>query len=85
MLGIASKENIKSEVKDYDAEVMNLGLLVSKNLVKFYDEGRVQANIKESQANLRFIQEEDKHINAVIEKNMSMEHRIIRDNADPFT
>ncbi len=85
MLGIASKENIKSEVKDYDAEVMNLGLLVSKNLIKFYDEGRVQANIKESQANLRFIQEEDKHINAVIEKNMSMEHRIIRDNADPFT
>ena len=66
MLGIASKENIKSEVKDYDAEVMNLGLLVSKNLVKFYDEGRVQANIKESQANLRFIQEEDKHINTVI-------------------
>jgi hypothetical protein len=85
LLGIASKENIKSEVKDYDAEVMNLGLLVSKNLVKFYDEGRVQANIKESQTNLRFIQEEDKHINTVIEKNMSMEHRIIRDNADPFT
>lgn len=55
MLGIASKESVKNEVKDYDAEMMNLGLSISKNLMKFYDEARVQANIKESQTNLRFI------------------------------
>lgn len=83
-MGIASKESIKNEVKDYDVEMMNLGLSISKNLMKFYDADRVQANIKESQANLRFISEEDKNINTVIEKNMSMEHRIVRDNADPF-
>lgn len=85
LLGIAGKETIKKENKDYDQEVLNLGLDISKNLMKVYDEARVQANIKEAQTQLRQVQEEDKNINTVIEKNLSMQERIVRDNANPFT
>jgi len=57
LLGIPSKESIKKELRNFDEEVLNFGLLVSRNMMKFYDEARITANIKELQANLRFIQE----------------------------
>lgn len=57
LLGISGKETIRKEEKDYEVELANLGLSISKNLNKFYDDARVQANIKESQTNLRLIQE----------------------------
>jgi hypothetical protein len=84
LLGIPSKESIKKEDKNYEEEVLNFGLTISKNLMKFYDEARLAANIKELQTNLRFYQEEDKNISTVIEKHMSMDDHIARDNANPF-
>ena len=53
-------------------------------MVKFYDEPKVVANIKELQTNLRFVQEEDKNINTLIEKHMSIDESICRDNQKPF-
>jgi hypothetical protein len=85
LLGITGKESIKKENKDYDEEVLNFGLAISRHLMKVYDDAKVQANIKEIQTQLRQIQEEDKNINTLIEKHLSMHERIIRDNANPFT
>lgn len=84
MLGITGKDTIKKEPKDYDLEVGALGELISKNLMKFHDDQRAQANIKELQTTLRLVQEEDKNLNTVIEKNLSYEDHILRDNGNPF-
>lgn len=37
LLGISGKESVKKENKDYDEEVLNFGLNISKNLMKAYD------------------------------------------------
>ena len=52
--------------------------------MKFYNEEKEAANLKELQTSLRFIQEEDKNINSFIERHMSMDDRIVRDNKNPF-
>lgn len=39
--------------------------------MKFYDENRLQIVLKELQTNLRQVQEEDKNLNTLIEKNLS--------------
>lgn len=63
LLGISGKDTVRKENKDFEAEVANLGLSISKNIAKYHDEARLQANIKEAQTSLRQIQEEDKNIN----------------------
>ena len=35
LLGISGKESIKKEVKDYEQEIAELGMCISKNLNKF--------------------------------------------------
>lgn len=37
LLGIPSKESIKKELRNFDEEILNFGLLVSRNMMKFYD------------------------------------------------
>ena len=37
LLGIPSKESIKKELRNFDEEILNFGLSVSKNMVKFAD------------------------------------------------
>jgi SpoVK/Ycf46/Vps4 family AAA+-type ATPase len=83
-LGIAGKETIKKEQKDFEAEMATIGLQISRNLIKFYDETRIQSVTKELQTNLRQVQEEDKNLNTVIEKNLSFEDHIQRDSGNPF-
>jgi hypothetical protein len=46
LLGISGKDAVRKENKDFEAEVANLGLSISKNIIKFHDEARLQANIK---------------------------------------
>ena len=67
-------------MKNYDEELLNFGLNVSKMMKKFHNEDREAANVKELHTNLRFIQEEDKNINNFIEKHMSMAEHIQKDN-----
>lgn len=45
-MGIAGKETIKKEQKDFETEVATMGLQISKNLMKFYDETRIQSVTK---------------------------------------
>lgn len=57
LLGIAGKESVKKEEKDFDLIISTLGVQISRNLMKFYDEARVQSVLKELQTNLRLVQE----------------------------
>lgn len=46
LLGIAGKESIKKEEKDFENELCNLGLQISKNMIRFHEEFRVQTIMK---------------------------------------
>lgn len=46
LLGIPSKESIKKDHLNFDEQILNFGLKVSQNMMKFYDEVRIAANIK---------------------------------------
>ena len=37
LLGISGKDTVRKENKDFEAEVANLGLAISKNLAKYHD------------------------------------------------
>lgn len=37
LLGIAGKESVKKEEKDFDLIISTLGVQISRNLMKFYD------------------------------------------------
>ena len=56
-MGISGKDTVRKEKINFEAEVANLGLSISRNLAKFHDEARMQTNIKDAQASLRQIQE----------------------------
>lgn len=84
MLGISGRETIKKEVKDYAVEARNVSGVALKNLGKFWDVARNEATIKEMHAALRSILEEDKSVNSLVEKMLSEENKLPKDNTNPF-
>ena len=56
LLGISGKETIKKEQKDYEQEVAELGMSISRHLNKFGEPSLIEANIKELTSNLKQVQ-----------------------------